>query len=202
MGSEADFYEYRTKLRHYERAGPEVRIQYILRHYTSMQRIVGDYENKMKIAIQEEAAFNIRKSRGEPGERVQTGFWSDPTMEQAMRGLEMDQTFQRGDIQTLLRHVDQPNQHIQDWNIVKDMKFDCAQIREALHILKPEEEDLFIDYLNGKRTVDSIADEYRIQYQLAKNKIARIRIKVIRSAAQTLMIRYGRNRREWLWDLK
>ncbi|EUB18210.1 hypothetical protein HMPREF1508_1290 [Shuttleworthella sp. MSX8B] len=85
---------------------------------------------------------------------------------------------------------------------MKDMKFDCAQIREALHILKPEEEDLFIDYLNGKRTVDSIADEYRIQYQSAKNKIARIRIKVIRSAAQTLMIRYGRNRREWLWDLK
>lgn len=202
MGSEADFYEYRVHLRLYERAGPEKRIQYILRNFRIFGRIVKDYENKMQVAIQEESSFNTREAKGDPGERVQSGFPSDPTMEQAMRSLEIEQAFRHGNIRILLRHVDCPEQHMQDWRIVEDMKFDYTQISKAIHRLKPEEEELFTDYLNGKKTVDSIAEEYQIQYQSAKNKIARIRVKVIHTASQTLLIRYGRKRREWLWDLK
>ena len=199
MGTEADFYQYRKSLRHYERADPEEKEQYILSHYSVFMRIIGRFEDKMKFAIREESHFNLMRERGEISVRVDTSYCSNPTLSQAIRDHEIEDAFKAGDIRSILEDTDDPDRHAEDFRIIVSMESDYARVRKVLHHLKPEEEDLFTDYLTGKKSMENIAADYQIQYQSAKNKIARIRGKVIRDAAEDFSLRYAADRRDYLW---
>lgn len=113
--------------------------------------------------------------------------------------MKFEDAFKTGNIRSILEDTDDPDRHAEDFCIIVSMESDYARVRKALHHLKPEEENLFTDYLNGKKSMENIAADYQIQYQSAKNKISCIRGKVIRDAAEDFSLRYAADRRDYLW---
>lgn len=199
MGTEADVYFYRKDLRRYEKAGPEEKVRFILSNFSGFEMIISSYESCIRISIEEECRYNKRKKEGDPGVRVQDGFLPDPTLSQAVRNIEIDDAIRSGDINRVLEYTDEPQMHRKDCFILSDMRSDYRYTVNAIRCLKPAEQKLYMDYITGKTDLYRIAEECGIQYQSAKNKIARIRIKVVEMAGKTLFIKYGGNRREWLW---
>ena len=164
--------------------------------------ILTSYEDYIRISIEEECRYNRRKEEGDAGVRVHGGFPSDPTLSQAVRNMEIDKAIRSGDMNRVLAYTDDPQMHQQDCFILSDMRSDYRYTVEAIRRLRPEEQTLYLDYITGRRDLYRIAEECGIQYQSAKNKIARIRIRVVKMAGRTLLVKYGGNRREWLWNTK
>ena len=202
MGTEADTDFYRKDLRRYETADPEEKVRFILNHFAGFELILTSYEDYIRISIEEECRYNRRKEEGDAGVRVHGGVPSDPTLSQAVRNMEIDKAIRSGDMNHVLAYTDDPQMHQQDCFILSDMRSDYRYTVEAIRRLRPEEQTLYLDYITGRRDLYRIAEECGIQYQSAKNKIARIRIRVVKMAGRTLLVKYGGNRREWLWNTK
>ena len=202
MGTEADTYFYRKDLRRYETAEPEEKVRFILNHFSGFEMMLSSFEGYIRISIEEECRYNRRKGEGDAGVRVQGGFTSDPTLSQAVRNIEIEEAIRSGDMNQVLEYTDEPQMHRQDCFILTDMRSDYRYTVEAIRRLKPCEQTLYLDYITGRKDLYRIAEDCGIQYQSAKNKIARIRIRVVKMAGRTLLVKYGGNRREWLWDTK
>lgn len=200
MGTEADTYFYRKDLRRYETADPEEKVRFILNHFAGFELILTSYEGYIRISIEEECRYNRRKEEGDAGIWVHGGFPSNPTLYQAVRNIEIDKAIRSGDMNRVLMYTDDPQMHQQDCFILSDMRSDYRYTVEAIRRLRPDEQTLYLDYITGRRDLYRIAEDCGIQYQSAKNKIARIRIRVVKMAGRTLLVKYGGNRREWLWN--
>lgn len=200
MGTEADTYFYRKDLRRYETADPEEKVRFILNHFAGFELILTSYEGYIRISIEEECRYNRRKEEGDAGIRVHGGFPSNPTLYQAVRNIEIDKAIRSGDMNRVLMYTDDPQMHQQDCFILSDMRSDYRYTVEAIRRLRPDEQTLYLDYITGRRDLYRIAEDCGIQYQSAKNKIARIRIRVVKMAGRTLLVKYGGNRRDWLWN--
>lgn len=200
MGTEADTYFYRKDLRRYETANPEEKVRFILNHFAGFELILTSYEGYIRISIEEECRYNRRKEEGDAGIRVHGGFPSNPTLYQAVRNIEIDKAIRSGDMNRVLMYTDDPQMHQQDCYILSDMRSDYRYTVEAIRRLRPDEQTLYLDYITGRRDLYQIAEDCGIQYQSAKNKIARIRIRVVKMAGRTLLVKYGGNRRNWLWN--
>ena len=66
---------------------------------------------------------------------------------------------------------------VMEWRAIRD---DYAALNRALLMLKPEDHELIMDFLNRKKSYYDIAEEGMLTYSSAKKKLQRIRKKVVK----------------------
>ena len=66
---------------------------------------------------------------------------------------------------------------VMEWMTIRD---DYAALNRALMMLRPEDNELIMDFLNKKKNYYDIAEEGMLTYNAAKKKLQRIRRKVVK----------------------
>lgn len=191
MDAEAK-YPYVKKLHHYSRSDTECKVKYILKNYERFPKMVAGYDSNWEVIIKAEKRYNLEASKGDLGIRVQKSGTSDPTMNEAISNVEIEQSQSENDLRVILKGTDDPNQHIREKLIIQDMKDDYIILQNAIHALGKKDEQMLLRYLQRENDgLQDLADECNLELSTYKKYIYSIKKAVIISAVECIDLKYG-----------
>ena len=191
MGAEAQ-YSYVKKLHHYSRSDPECKAKYILKNYERFPKMVEGYQSNWEIIIKAEKRYNQEADKGDLGVRVQKSGTSNPTMNEVIANIEIEEAHSESELRLVLRGTDNPDQHIREKLIIQDMQDDYTIMRNAIHALGKKEEEMFLRYLlKEDETLQDLATELHMDLANFKKQIYNIKKSVILSTVECFDLKYS-----------
>lgn len=177
-------------LKFYARAEPEDRAGYILNNFAEFIDFTDQVEDFLIYQIREEQKYNRRKERTDLGVRVQQSATSDPTADEAIAKLELEEAFHSGDMGKALRFTDDPDRHQWERDVISDMRRDFSLINGQIRIMRKRDQNLLMNFLSEETGLLEIAEEHHIQYESAKVKISRLKRKIRKRSATCIQEQY------------
>ena len=168
-----------------------MRTCYLLSNFERFPRMIARYESNWEIVVKAEKRYNSVSANGNLGVRVQKSGTSDPTMNEAISNIEIQQASSDTELRIMLKETDHPEEHLVEKLIIQDMQDDYAIILNAIHSLDKADAELFLSYLKKEKSVQEIAAKCNIQYSSAKRKVYDIRKSVIDTAVEDIKLKYS-----------
>lgn len=160
----------------YRKYSNKKRVDFILKHYGSIGEYIRSYEEILCDDILEQRAIDRRIAKGDPGIRVQTSDKSDPTAMEAVDRLSIEEKLSLSDTTgTIMCRDAELNKEART---LKLMKRDLKYVNHAMNMLSQYERNILGEILCHEKTLDAIAEEKGIQYESAKMRVYRCRLKV------------------------
>lgn len=184
-------YPYTRKLFDYAMANPFDKVKYMMDNFDRFQNLITGYEADWKIIVQAEMRHRHEADKDELGVRVQMGGISNPTMDNAMLNIALDQAQSENDLLHILKGTDNPIQYIKEKMIIQDMKDDYMILNNQIHALGAGNEERLLHYLRRENlTLQMLADESHLHLASYKKLIYGIKKAVIASAVECIDLKY------------
>ena len=157
------------------------RIYHLMKNYHYRDRYVECYRQYIEGMIADIRAYECRP-KDDIGVRIMSGDNnSDATARLAEDAVKISNVFITGHIgESLIKDKEErrvATLAVMEWMTIRD---DYAALNRALMMLRPEDNELIMDFLNKKKSYYDIADEGMLTYNAAKKKLQRIRRKVVK----------------------
>ena len=157
------------------------KIQHLMKNYHYREYYVESYRQYIEGMIEDIIAYESNRKE-DIGVRIMSGNGiSDITLREAEKSIKISNIFITGHVgETLIKDKEDRRMAtlaVNEWMAIRD---DYASLNRALRMLKPEENELMMDFLNRKKNYYDIADDCMITYQSAKKKVQRIRRQVVK----------------------
>lgn len=177
-------------VRAYASANAVGRINLIYRNYATFLGVVDSRTDGLVYLIENEKATNRRHANGDTGIRVQKSTISDPTGDTATGNVMTREALIACDFSGgVLDGTDRGELFRKEAFVLKAMRRDYQLYIQQLGSLGDREREIFLCYIEGKKTIDDLADELGIEYCSVRKKLYRARLKV-----RDLMIDYMEGR--------
>lgn len=164
----------------YARADAAGRVDIICKNYSNFIGIVDGYTEGLRYMIENEKAYNRKKSLGELGVRVQSsGIHSDITADTAISNVITRDAIIACDFSgDVLEGVDRSEKYQRDACTLRRMRADYDLFNQQLSIRGRNELRIFRGYLSGEKDIGEIAEEEGIQYESVAQRVRRAKVKI------------------------
>ena len=163
-------------LHRYRDSDPEGRYQLLMENYAGFPKMLRKLEKKIEYKIKTELEYSKSKKRGELGVRVQTSDLSDPTANEAIVSVTIQEGYQRGELDKgLLKGMENAKEYEEEVRVIGIMRMDFELLDEIINDLEDTDSKLIKQYVQERRYVKEIAAEEGKSYNAIMKKITRIR---------------------------
>lgn len=164
----------------YAKADTAKKIDIIIHYYPNFLGIVDSFTEGLRYMIENEKAYNLRKSRGNLGVRVQTaGKHSDITANTAINNVITRDAIIACDFSgDVLNGVDRGEEFLNEAFLLRAMRDDYELFNQQLGILSHEEAEIFGQFLRREKRIADIAEDKGIVYESVQQKIHRAKRKI------------------------
>lgn len=172
-------------IKKYAKASEQTRINIICKNYSRFSRIIEGRIDGLVFLITEERAYLRRQEIGDLGVRIQVSGTGD-----VVGNTVANDEMIRIAIETcsfpdeMLDGSDYEDEIVEDAYAMKKMRKDYKLFNSMLGVLEPQEREIFLAFLNKKKSLTDIAEENGIQYDSADRRISRIKHKVIKEMSE------------------
>lgn len=164
----------------YAKADAAKRVDIICKNYPNFMGIVDGYTEGLCYMIENEKAYNRAQAKGDLGIRVQSsGLHSDITADTAIGNVITKDAIIACDFSgDVLEGVDRRAVYQADAFTLRQMRLDYALFNKQLPILSDNERRVFMEYLSGEKEIGQIAEDEKIMYESALQKVRRAKVKM------------------------
>ena len=157
------------------------RIRHLMRNYHYRDYYEDGYRRYIEGLIADIRTYE-RNNKADTGVRIMSGgSVSDITSSMAEEAVRISRAFSTGQInESLIKDKEDRRmitQAVNEWMTIRD---DYGSLNRVICLLRPEDHDLIMDYLNKKKDYYDIASEYSIEPESARKRLQRIRGRVIK----------------------
>ena len=166
-------------LQRYSDSDPEERFGLLMDNYGMFPKMIHKMEKKIEYKIKAEREYAKSQRRGELGVRVQTSDLSDPTSNEAIVSVTIQEGFQRGKLdRSILKDLDKARKYEEEVRIIGIMKMDFELLEEIIEDLENDDSEMMKKYLLEGMTLRQIAADEGLSYDAMKKKHLRIRAEI------------------------
>ena len=164
----------------YAKADTAKKVDIIIHYYPNFLSIVDSFTEGLRYMIENEKVYNLRKSRGDLGVRVQTsGKHSDVTANTAIRNVITRDAIIACDFSgDVLNGVERGEEFLKEAFLLRAMRDDYELFNQQLGILSQEEAEVFGQFLRREKRIADIAEDKGIVYESVQQKIHRAKRKI------------------------
>ena len=162
----------------YSTSSTSKRVDIILNNFAGFERILSGYEKSLSATIKREREFNRRQRLGDIGIRVQTSGISDPTCNEVVNRLEIQEAIHRGDWRNALKDADDFFKHCNEIQTIELMRNDYDIVSGQLDSLNDDDYRLYVKYLNTNMTYIELADDFGLTHDAVRTRLYRSRATV------------------------
>ena len=179
-------------LNSYREATPEKRLSLMLEYYPVFPGMLHKIEKKTEYKIKTEQE-NIRsRSRAELDVRVQTSFISDPTSNEAINNITLEEAFKTGEIDmTLLKGMEKASEYAETIRMVSIMKMDYQLLVDIISGYGAEDSVIIRKHLAEGKSYNVIADEEKCSCDKIKRRFTRIREEITEEMLECIQMNCG-----------
>lgn len=160
----------------YKAANPEGRFEIMYEHFSFFPKVITKIEKKMKYKIKADREYLRSHSKGELGVRVQTSNLSDPTADEAVANVSLEEAFMTGEAGgQLLKGLENADKYREDIRYISIMRMDYGLFVDCIEGLDEEENLLMTEYLSNKKYLKEIAVDLNMSYANVKIKLREIK---------------------------
>ncbi|MCR5777572.1 MAG: hypothetical protein K6G84_09200 [Lachnospiraceae bacterium] len=179
----------RSIVEQYSIATMEKRIEIILDNYSNFTRMLDGYVESLSIVIRNEREYNRSVHFRSNDIRVQTSNISDITSRIAIENVSIQEAINTGDADSALKGTDMFASHRWEIETICMMRDDYIIVNGALKLLRDNEYNLYISYLNRKKSCIDFVEETGITYEGIRSRLYRCRNNVKKMAVEFMTIR-------------
>lgn len=163
-------------LQNYRAADSEERFSIMMENYAVFLKVIRKAEKKIEYKIKAEREYQRSHNRGELGVRVQTSRKSDPTADEAVSNVTLEEAFHTGNIDgSLLKGIDEASVYEADIRIISTMRMDYGLLVDIIAGYNDEDQRILKKYLEECKTFMVIADEEQCSYDRIKRRYRKLK---------------------------
>lgn len=160
----------------YKKATPEKRVSIMFEYYLDFPSMLHKIEMKTEYMIKTEQENLRSRSRAELDIRVQTSVIGNPTANEAMNNVTLEEAFKSGKIdRSLLKGMEKASEYAEAIRMLKTMKMDYQLLVDMLHEYRDEDFEIIQKHLVEGKSYNAIAEEKDCSIDKIKRRFARIR---------------------------
>ncbi len=166
-------------MQEYKESNAEGRLNIMLENYYVFPKIIRKMETKTQYRIKCEKEYQRSKHRGELGVRTQNSNISDPTCEEAVTNVMIEESFKTGEIEkSILKGLDNAEEYENDIRVINIMRMDFELLEEIVNDLEDDDSRCIKDYLTRKKLLKEIAADEGKSYVAMKKRVAKIKSEI------------------------
>ena len=159
-------------LKVYMEANPEERFQIMMRNYVDFPKEVNKAEREVVYKIKSEKERIRNQTREGLGIRVQENTLSDPTANEAISNLLLEEAFKTGNIdKSVLMGIDRATEIAEEIHMIRIMRMDYELLEGLMNNLPEKDSRIMIKHFVEKKYLKEIAIEEKRKYDAVKKRI-------------------------------
>ena len=161
----------------YADADMDERVNILINYYPNIMQLVDGYERSLQIIIKQEREYLRNRAKGELGVRVQTSGISDPTANEAIENMTIEEAIKSGDLSAVTKDLDAETRELHELEVrtIRNMREDFGIMKSNFFYLMPDEAKLFEKYLRCGRHAEKLAYEIDVKPTALKQHMCRVR---------------------------
>lgn len=166
-------------LRSYSEADPEGRLKIMMGNYAVFPKMIRRVEKKVFYKITVEREYMKSHNRVELGVRVQTSQIPDPTVDEALDHVTLEDAIRTGKYDySLVRGLDNADEYTAAIRTINAMRLDYELLTEIIDDLREKDSRVIKQYLVEGKLFKEIADSEGRTYDAIKKRIENIRAEI------------------------
>ena len=166
-------------LQNYSEADPEGRLRIMMGNYAVFPKLIRRAEKKVFYKITVERAYMKSHNSVELGIRVQTSWLPDPTADEALDRVTLEDAIRTGKYDhSLVRGLDNADEYAAAIRTINAMRMDYDLLSEIIEDLREKDSRVIKQYLVEGKLFKEIADSEGRTYDAIKKRIEKIRAEI------------------------
>lgn len=156
----------------YRNADPKKKLDILLKNYSAVPQKIKFFQIKIRNDIKNEQEYLRGQRRGETGVRVQTSKKSNPTEEEAISNLTLDEAFQTGKVsRSVLNGIENASKYEADIKTVSVLKSDFELLSLIVDSLDESDGELLRLRYTEKKTFGVIGEEFDLHEDTVRKRL-------------------------------
>ena len=166
-------------LQKYSEADPEGRLKIMMGNYAVFPKMIRRIEKKVIYKITVEREYMRSHCRSELGVRIQTSGKSDPTADEAIINVSLEEALKTGEYDPgLISGFENADKYEAAMRTIKIMRLDYELLAEIIDDLREKDSRVIKQYLIEGKLFKEIADSEGRTYDAIKKRIEKIRTEI------------------------
>ena len=166
-------------LQKYSEADPEGRLKIMMGNYAVFPKMIRRIEKKVIYKIRIERDYVRSHHRGELGVRIQSSGKSDPTANEAIINVSLEEALKTGEYDPgLIRGLENADEYETAIRTINVMRLDYELLTEIIDDLREKDSRVIKQYLLEGKLFKEIADSEGRTYDAIKKRIEKIRAEI------------------------
>jgi hypothetical protein len=163
----------------YMKANAHKRLELMMEYYPVFPGMLRKIEKKTEYKIKAEKEYIKSHCRDELGVRVQTSGKSDPTANEAVANVALEEAFKTGDVDKgMLKDVENADEYKETIRMVSIMRMDYELLVDIISGFDTDDSVIIRKHLSEGKSFRIIAEEEECSSDSIKRKYRRIRDKI------------------------
>ena len=177
----------------YKEANPEERFQIMMRNYLDFPKEVNKAESMVVFKIKSEKEWARKQVKEGLGMRVQDNTLSDPTANEAISNILLEEAFKTGNIdKSVLKGIDGASEIAEEIHMIRIMRMDYELLEGLMNNLPEKDSRIMIKHFVEKKYLKEIAVEEKRNYDAVKKRIKTLSQDLKEEIIEFLDMNYGR----------
>ena len=171
----------------YKKANAHKRLSLMMEYYPVFPGMLRKIEKKTEYKIKAEKEYIRSHGKDELGVRVQTSGKSDPTANEAVANVTMEEAFKTGDIdKSILKDVENADEYRDIIRMVSIMRMDYELLVDIISGFDTDDSVIIKKHLSEGKSFRAIAEEEECSSDCIKRKFRRIRDEITEEIIECL----------------
>ncbi len=166
-------------LRTYREASSYERFKILMNNFSEFPKVIRKIEKKTQYKIKADREYLKSRVRGELGVRIMNSNLGDPTAQEAIQNITIEEAFRTGIIsEELLKDMDNAAEYEADIRLISIMRDDYELLEEIIEDLNDSDCKIIKALLVEGRMFREIAVDEGRSYETIKKRIDKIRMDI------------------------
>lgn len=176
----------------YRSADADGRLKLLMENYYILPKIIRWIETKIRFKIRAEKEYMHSRNRVEAGVRVTDLGLSNPTEEEALLNIVIDEAITTGEIDKgLLKGCEDTGEYIADIHLLQVIRMDYELLTEKIESLEDKECEWVKAYLLKEKQLKEISFDQKRSYAALRKKYFKIREGIRKELIECLELNCG-----------
>ncbi len=171
------------------------KIDIILLNYSTFENQLNIIKNGIKYDIKISQSYKKHSSKSDTGIRVMTSSLSNPTLNEAVQNYEIDEAFDKDDLEGILAKTDDPQIFKYQWIMLKQMSDDYYFVKTIIDNICDSDKETLRTYLNYQRSITfkNLSSSDNVELRSIYQRKWRFKNKIKSKLLDGFNRKYGRN---------
>lgn len=172
----------------YKLAGPEERFEIMFEHYSFFPKVIRKIQKKTEYKIKSDREYYRSHNRADLGVRIQTSDISNPTQDEAIANIQLEEAFKTGQVDRgLLKGFEDAEAYAEDIHFISLMRMDYELMVDCVENLDDDENELITEYLCKRKYLKELAVDMEMSYSNVKLRVKEIKESLMEEVTELLV---------------